>query len=104
LNGKRVIGLDLGGTKILAGVVDRDGHVEQRREHPTPTASQDELLAGLDAAGAGLLADGDGAVIAERGDYRRRCFCVAQDVDATGVRRDQADRRALRGGQTRPHE
>jgi glucokinase len=57
LNEKRVIGLDLGGTKILAGVVDRDGHVEQRREHPTPTASQDELLAGLDAAVEELLTD-----------------------------------------------
>ena len=54
---KRVIGLDLGGTKILAGVVDRDGHVEQRREHPTPTASQDELLAGLDVAVEELLTD-----------------------------------------------
>jgi glucokinase len=57
LDGKRVIGVDLGGTKILAGVVDRDGHVEQRREHPTPTASQDELLAGLDAAIEELLTD-----------------------------------------------
>ncbi len=57
MNEKRVIGLDLGGTKILAGVVDRDGHVEQRREHPTPTASQDELLAGLDVAVEELLTD-----------------------------------------------
>jgi len=57
LNEKRVIGLDLGGTKILAGVVDRAGHVEQRREHPTPTASQDELLAGLDVAVEELLTD-----------------------------------------------
>jgi len=57
LDGKRVIGVDLGGTKILAGVVDRDGHVEQRREHPTPLASQDELLAGLDAAVEELLDD-----------------------------------------------
>ncbi len=54
---KRVIGVDLGGTKILAGVVDREGHVEQRREHATPTASQDELLAGLDAAVEELLTD-----------------------------------------------
>ena len=54
---KRVIGVDLGGTKILAGVVDREGHVEQRREHSTPTASQDELLAGLDAAVEELLTD-----------------------------------------------
>jgi len=57
LSEKSVIGLDLGGTKILAGVVDRDGHVEQRREHRTPTASQDELLAGLDAAVEELLTD-----------------------------------------------
>ncbi len=54
---KRVIGVDLGGTKILAGIVSREGHVEQRREHPTPTASQDELLAGLDAAVEELLTD-----------------------------------------------
>ena len=48
MDGKRVIGVDLGGTKILAGLVDRDGQVEQRREHPTPITSQDDLLAGLD--------------------------------------------------------
>ena len=44
---QRVIGVDLGGTKILAGVVDRDGSVERRRELPTPLDSQDELLRGL---------------------------------------------------------
>ena len=54
---KRVIGVDLGGTKILAGVVDPDGRVEKRREHATPTASQDELLAGLDEAVEELLTD-----------------------------------------------
>ena len=57
MDGKRVIGVDLGGTKILAGVVDRDGRVEQRREHPTPLGSQDELLAGLDAAVEELQSD-----------------------------------------------
>jgi glucokinase len=57
LDGKRVIGVDLGGTKILAGVVDDEGHVERRREHPTPTASQEELLGGLDAAVEELLSD-----------------------------------------------
>src|SRR5512133_807855 len=54
---KPVIGVDLGGTKILAGVVSREGHMEHRREHPTPTASQDELLAGLDEAVEELLTD-----------------------------------------------
>ena len=57
MDGKRVIGVDLGGTKILAGVMDRDGHVEQRRENPTPVTSQDDLLAGLDAAVEELLVD-----------------------------------------------
>jgi len=57
LDGKRVIGVDLGGTKILAGVVDDRGQVERRREYPTPTASQDELLAGLDAAIEELLTE-----------------------------------------------
>jgi glucokinase len=57
LDGKRVIGIDLGGTKILAGVVADDGRVEHRRETPTPTGSQDDLLAGLDAAVAELLSE-----------------------------------------------
>jgi glucokinase len=57
LDGKRVIGVDLGGTKILAGIVHRDGHVEHRREHPTPVTSEDDLLAGLDEAVEELLDD-----------------------------------------------
>jgi glucokinase len=58
LDGQRVIGVDLGGTKILAGVVDRDGRIEERREQPTPLESQEALLAGLDAAVEELLDDG----------------------------------------------
>lgn len=57
MDGQRVIGVDLGGTKILAGVVDHEGRVERRREHPTPTGSQEELLAGLDAAVEELLSE-----------------------------------------------
>lgn len=57
MDGNRVIGVDLGGTKILAGVVDDRGQVERRREYPTPTASQRELLAGLDAAIEEILTD-----------------------------------------------
>jgi len=57
LDGERVIGVDLGGTKVLAGIVDREGHVEQRRERPTPLESQDELLTGLDEAVEELLRD-----------------------------------------------
>jgi glucokinase len=57
LDGKRVIGVDLGGTKILAGIVGRDGSVERHRENPTPVTSQDDLLAGLDGAVEELLDD-----------------------------------------------
>ena len=42
------IGVDLGGTKILAGVVTREGEVVRRHERATP-ATQDELLTELDA-------------------------------------------------------
>jgi glucokinase len=62
LDGKRVIGVDVGGTKILAGIVDRDGRVERHRENPTPVGSEDDLLAGLDRAVEELLDDGIAAV------------------------------------------
>ncbi len=47
---RNVIGVDVGGTKILAGVVRRDGTVVAHREYPTPVATLDELLDGLEAA------------------------------------------------------
>jgi glucokinase len=54
---QRSLGVDVGGTKILAGVVDRDGAVERREERPTPISSQEELLAQLDAVVESLLGD-----------------------------------------------
>ena len=53
-----MIGGDVGGTKILAALVDREGRLEARRERRTPTAGEDELLAALDAVVEELLADG----------------------------------------------
>jgi glucokinase len=53
----RVIGVDLGGTKILAGLVERDGTLGETNEVPTPTQSQEALLAGLAEAIAGLFSD-----------------------------------------------
>jgi len=44
MTGPRVIGVDLGGTKVLAGVVDRAGKVYETVEHPTVTTSQTALL------------------------------------------------------------
>jgi glucokinase len=58
----RSIGVDVGGTKILAGVVAHDGTVERRREHPTPLESQQEVVAALADAVEELLEDGVEAV------------------------------------------
>jgi glucokinase len=44
-----VIGVDLGGTKIAAGAIDRGGAVTARRERPTPRSTEDALLIALDA-------------------------------------------------------
>jgi glucokinase len=44
MDGPRVIGVDLGGTKVLAGVVDADGAVHETVERPTVTTSQTALL------------------------------------------------------------
>jgi glucokinase len=59
---QRVIGVDLGGTKILAGVVDRAGAVVRRRETPTPTSSQEDLLRALETAVEELLEEDIAAV------------------------------------------
>jgi glucokinase len=45
---ERTIGVDVGGTKIAAGVIDREGRIGPRLERPTPTGSQEDLLAALD--------------------------------------------------------
>ena len=65
MEAQRVIGVDLGGTKILAGSIDGEGQVLDRCEVPTPKSSQAELLGGIAAAieplvGAGVAALGFG--------------------------------------------
>lgn len=56
------IGVDLGGTKILAGVVTRDGEVLRRHERSTPTDSQESLLRELELTVEELLDDEVAAV------------------------------------------
>jgi glucokinase len=58
VSARRVIGVDLGGTKILAGTISGDGRVLEQHEVPTPTASQAELLDGIAAAIEPLAIDG----------------------------------------------
>ncbi|HEY7381076.1 MAG TPA: ROK family protein [Gaiella sp.] len=53
--GDTTIGVDVGGTKILAGIVDREGRFGETVEIPTPLESQDALLAGLESVIRRLL-------------------------------------------------
>jgi glucokinase len=50
-----VIGLDVGGTKILSGLVDREGNVLAEREVTSPAESEPGVLDALDAAVDALL-------------------------------------------------
>ena len=58
---QRVIGVDVGGTKILAGLVAADGTLERHRETPTPVGSQEVLL---DALATAVLEFADDGVVA----------------------------------------
>jgi glucokinase len=84
----QVIGVDVGGTKILAGVVARDGTVVTHREHPTPVESEAELLDGLEAAVRELLDETVGAVgfgIPSQIDQRAGIALGSVNVPLVGV-------------------
>jgi glucokinase len=92
------IGIDLGGTKILAGVVTREGEVLRRHERATP-ATQDELLAELDQAIAELRDDSVGAIglgIPAPIDQRRGRVFAAVNTPIAGI--DLRDRMRDRHG------
>jgi glucokinase len=57
VDGSHAIGVDLGGTKILAGVAARDGTVVRRHERATPKDSQASVVRELEAAVSELLDD-----------------------------------------------
>ena len=81
------IGIDLGGTKMLAGVVTREGEVVRRHERATPP-TQDELLAELDQAIIELLDDSVAAVglgIPAPIDQRRGRVFSAVNTPIAGV-------------------
>jgi glucokinase len=59
---QRVIGVDLGGTKIATGSIDADGTVHRRHEVPTPTESQEALLEGIVGAIEPLADESMGAI------------------------------------------
>src|SRR5665811_1851600 len=55
MSAPKVIGVYVGGTKILAGVIDEDGNVLERVQIASPAASTEALLAGLDQIVTELL-------------------------------------------------
>ena len=57
-----VIGVDVGGTKLLSGLVDREGTVLEQNLVESPGSSEEDVLAAIDAAIAELLADRIGAI------------------------------------------
>ena len=94
-----MIGVDLGGTKIASGVVDRDGTVQERRERQTPVSSEAALLEGLDEVVEDLLDDGIGAIgfgIPSRIDQRSGRTLSSTNIPLAGV--DFRDRMADRFG------
>jgi glucokinase len=62
MSAKRVIGVDIGGTKVLAGIVDEHGQVHETIERPTVTTSQTALLESLAEQVLSLPQDGIEAV------------------------------------------
>jgi glucokinase len=57
-----VIGVDVGGTKLLAGTVARDGSIGRTIEVPTPTTGAEPFLEELGAAVEPLIPEGGAAI------------------------------------------
>jgi glucokinase len=85
----RVIGVDLGGTKILAGIVDETGAVHETLERPTVTTSQAALLDELAALVRELPSDGVDAIgfgIPSRIDHEHGLALGAVNIPIRDVR------------------
>jgi glucokinase len=62
MSASHVIAVDLGGTKVAAGLVARDGAIVRRAVEPTDAADEDAVLAQLERMIAGLVDDGFAAL------------------------------------------
>jgi len=94
----RVIGVDLGGTKVLAGVVDADGTVHETVERPTVTTSQAALLDELAETVRALPQEGVGAVgfgIPSRIDHEHGLALGAVNIPIRDVRFGEEMQRRL---------
>ena len=88
MSADRVIGIDLGGTKILAGVVALDGTIERRRETATPLESQDAVVAAIEEAVEAVADDGVGAIgvgVPSRVDQETGCAVGSVNIPLEDV-------------------
>ncbi len=60
----RILTLDVGGTKIAAGLVDPDGTIVHRGQRPTPRGDAESVWAAVESLLTELQADADGTVTA----------------------------------------
>jgi glucokinase len=84
----RVIALDLGGTKLLSGVVDDEGVVQKRVVSATDTTSEDAVLNQVEEAVESLRDDEIGAIgvgIPSTIDQRRGEAVDSVNIPLTGV-------------------
>ncbi|GJF07971.1 glucokinase [Mycolicibacterium cyprinidarum] len=58
----RILALDVGGTKIAAGLLDRDGTLLHRRQRPTPGGDAEVVWAAVESLLAEMLAEARGTV------------------------------------------
>ncbi len=97
MDGSRVIAVDIGGTKILAGVLARDGGVGATVEAPTPASSEEAVLGALgdvierlDPGSAAAIGVGVPANLDRRtGLLLRATNLPLDDVDLGGVLGDR---------------
>ncbi|MGI8605644.1 MAG: ROK family protein, partial [Gaiellaceae bacterium] len=92
-------GMDLGGTKLLAGLIDREGVVVDRKVRPTDTSKEEAVLAQIEAAVEELVADdvvGIGLGIPSLIDQRTGRVASSVNIPLAGV--DVRDRIAGRFG------
>jgi glucokinase len=84
----RVIAVDLGGTKLLTGILDEEGVIVQRTVRPTALASEEELLAQVDSAIEELRAEEVGAIgvgIPSTIDQQRGCAVSSVNIPLAGL-------------------
>src|SRR5215211_286928 len=84
----RVIAVDLGGTKLLTGVLDEEGVIVQRTVRPTALGSEEELLDQIDSAIEELRAEQAGAIgvgIPSTIDQQRGCAVSSVNIPLAGV-------------------